>query len=657
MDITSPHVCWLEGGIAIWKIQEIMNHPGVIGIDFETFPTAPAWHIEQAVAKAPRGKKAEARRHVKLWAAVNGQARRRQACTLQVRHENGEEAFCRLLDPFVELPQMFGHLAQGVTLVAHNAQFETEVLLKYGVALDVECTLLAAKALYLTAVPPDQPQPQSFSLKALVEKELGRTRDKTLRNRDWRLEESLEPEAIEYGLQDVRDCLELWQRYRERLFREGLWQGYEVVVRAALPTAAINLKGLTLDEEAHERLISLMRRQAHELEHDLDRVCGEVIDLHSAPQASDWIIGHVLQDELSMRDLSPYERQQRFSRFVITLIVRTEGACKGWKLTEKTGCLRVTKGSKVQKAEQLHGAYPQVSEYLLTHARWRKAQKLIEAFGAPLRAFQDQEDRRVRGQLKLGAAVTLRQSCVDPNLQQQPNELEFRALWVAPPGRKLAIADYSQIELRLLAIVANDRRLQEVYREGRDVHAETAVIAELPRKNAKNVNFAMAYGSGAAGLAENFGFTLAHAKEVLIRVLGAYTGLADYRHTAAEEAKAKGFISIRPSRKIIFDPATSPGTTAINYPIQGGAASVQMRALRLIYDGLRARPELDSFVAASVHDEFILETPDDERAEEASKIMVDGMVKALIGIFPEAGEMGLDRLSKAKVVGSWAEKE
>jgi DNA polymerase I-like protein with 3'-5' exonuclease and polymerase domains len=199
--------------------------------------------------------------------------------------------------------------------------------------------------------------------------------------------------------------------------------------------------------------------------------------------------------------------------------------------------------------------------------------------------------------------------------------------------------------------------LQEVYREGRDVHAETAEIAGINRKLGKQCNFALAYGSGVTGLVENFGFTLEHAQEVMTRVLGAYNGLADYRSTAPEEARAKGFIAIRPNRKVLYDPATSPGTCAINYPIQGGAASVQMRALRLVYDALRERPDLESFVAASVHDEFILETPDDGRADEASEIMTGCMAQALVEIFPEAEAMGVDRLSAAKVCNSWAEKE
>ena len=175
-----------------------------------------------------------------------------------------------------------------------------------------------------------------------------------------------------------------------------------------------------------------------------------------------------------------------------------------WRRT-KTGHLMISKGSKLRKAEQLKDACPSVAAYLVKHAQWTRATKLLDSFGKTLKRWVD-EDGHARGQARVFAAWTGRQSCVDPNLTNQPREEAFRALWVAKPGRKLVIADYSQIELRLLAITAGDERLREVYREGRDVHQETADIFRRgghrrhERKKAKNVNFALCYGAGVAGL-------------------------------------------------------------------------------------------------------------------------------------------------------------
>ena len=743
--------------------QTILAEPGRCALDFETWPTDPAWHAAQAGGRALRGKVKAAKDAARLDAVMNGRAHRRLPCTMQIMHENGMGLFMRLAEHGAELPTIFE--GRQADLVAHNAQFETEVLLKAGVAAHVDCTMLAAKALYLTAVPPDSPQPVEFSLAALVEREFGRLRDKTIRDRDWRQPEALDDEAVEYGLADVRDCLDLWQLYAARLEQDGLLVGYREIQMALLATAATNLAGLTLDLDAHASLMRQMQATLAERERELDKIsAGGVANHGSGAQVSTWILETVLQTpitppaepklvslfdylrgqggvqpdmggeldalelpkgivnlagRLSLEDATlvaweagyigqemstfgedrpeqddlltaldrerfgdrvltleddqrwqEYQAQKdhfdrlhkddayRLSNFVIRVQAKTRGAVKGWRTT-KTGHLAITKGTKLRKAEQLAEAYPHVSQYLVAHERWQKARKLLDAFGPALQRWRD-DDARVRGQFKTWAAATGRQSCVNPNLQQQPNDPAFRALWVAPPGRKLIIADYSQIELRLLSIVADDERLREVYREGRDVHAETASIAfgvpldqvtKSQRNKAKTVNFGIAYGIGASGLAENSGFAIEEAQAILANVFGAYPGLAEYRERAPREAEQRGYIDIRPNRRVRYDPATSPGTTAINYPIQGGAASVQMRALRMLYTALPA----NVFLAASVHDEFILEA-DETDAPIAAKILVDCMARALLDIYPEAEEQGVAKLAAAGIVDSWAQK-
>ena len=753
---------WLEGGAAILAARHILSTPGGAGVDFETFPTAPAWHGMQAARSSPRGRQAEAREKAVREARLAGRAHRRRACTLQLAHEAGMEVFIRLADPERELPAMFDlpPWEDRATLIAHNSQFETEVLARYGVAADIECTLVAAKCLYLVAVQDDQPQPVSFGLADLVAREFGRSRDKSVRNRDWR--QPLDAQAVEYGLQDVRDTLALWQRYSSMLEQRGLMPGYRVIQGSILPTAEINVRGgLVLDGEAHARLMRTLREAADDAWRELSRICAGGIANHgSDAQVSDWILSEVLGypvrapavpkavslveflrsrgglrpdpgGELRSRDLGnlvtltgmsledatiaaqehgyigdEFSRSQldtdagrseenellaaldrgrfgvhvlkfedqaradayeetkadfddrhivdphRLTQFNMRLNVRTNGAIKAWRPT-KTGHLGLRRGTSLRKAETLRDAYPRIADYLVKRAHWRKAQKLLDAFGPTLRQWRD-ADGTIRGQHKTYGAWTGRQSCVDPNLQNQPHDDEFRALWVALPGRKLVIADYSQIELRLLAIVAGDELLREVYREGRDVHAETAAIAGIDRKSAKSCNFAMAYGSGAAGLSENFGFDLDESRRIIAAVLGAYTGLAKFREIAPAMARANGHISIRPNREVGYD-ANSPGTCAINAPVQGSAASVQMRALRLIYDALTAQPHLDIKLAASIHDEIILDSCLKD-AEEAAKILVEGMTGALIEIFPEAEEQGLARLTAAGIIDRWSDK-
>ena len=166
----------------------------------------------------------------------------------------------------------------------------------------------------------------------------------------------------------------------------------------------------------------------------------------------------------------------------------------------------------------------------------------------------------------------------------------------------------------------------------------------------------MIYGAGVAGVAEASGLTIERAAEVVELFLGAYPGLRAYRERAPLEAQELGDIPIRPGRRVLYDPALSKGTQAINYQVQGAAASVQMRALRRVYDALAARPDLDARLVGAIHDELILEAPADERAQAAAEILQDQMRAALIELFPEAVEMGADRLAAATVCSSWAEK-
>ena len=546
-------------------------------------------------------------------------------------------------------------------LVAHNAAFEVEVLLKHGVKVEVDCTLLAAKALMLTAVADDQPQPVSFSLASLVARDLGRTRDKTIRDRDWRAVEALDDEAVEYGIRDAKDALVLWRLYHPRLEAEGLLEGYRAMQRALIANAAINVDGgLLLDQAAHQNLQQQLAADAQRMVTELDSACGgRIVNHASTQQVSAWIMNEVLQDDgrLAATD------SDRGVAFTIRLQGRTRGVVKSWRQTE-TGHLALTRSTKLRKAEQLAQAFPAVAGYLVRHAQWTKLTKLLNAFGPTLARWQD-NDGYCRGQFSVWQAWTGRQGCANPNLMNQPRDDVFRALWVAPTGRKLVIADYSQIELRLLAIESGDEVLRQIYRDGRDIHAEVAMAAfdlrpwELTKEDrtrAKAVSFGIAYGSGASGLAEHGGFSLEEAKELLERVLTAYPGLRLFRQEAPARAAATGWIKIRPNRRVRYDPELSRPTQAINSPIQGGAASVQMIAMRLISDELSVQPELDARLCASVHDEFLVEAPDDDRAEAVKGLLVDCMGSALLSVYPEAADIGVARLTEAAAVDAWSLK-
>jgi DNA polymerase family A len=420
-----------------------------------------------------------------------------------------------------------------------------------------------------------------------------------------------------------------------------------VIRQAILPTAAINLVGMLFDADAHAALVETLRAEADRLDAELTSICeGAIANPASAAQISGWIVDQVLGEDYP----DPAERYANFCG-------RLQARCgMAWRRT-KGGALMVTKRLKLKMAEALDPHFPVVSRYLIAHAQWTKQVKLLSTFGESLRPWVD-PDGRLRGQLQVGGTVTLRHSASRPNIQQMPRQTEFRALFGTPLGRRLVICDYSQVELRLAAIIARDEALLEVYRAGADVHAEVATAIVLPRgAQSKGVSFAMVYGAGVVGVAESSGLGIEQAAQAVERFLGAYPGLRAYRERAPREAEAAGCIPIRPARRVVYDPALSKGTQAINYQLQGGAASVQMRAVRRVYDALCARPDLDTLLIGAIHDELILEASADERAKAAAEILQREMRAALLEVFPEAAAMGADRLAAAAICSSWAEKD
>lgn len=599
------------------RARSILAMPGVVGVDFET--------------------------------NVVKQAHQRIPYVLSLAHEAGPSAVVRLEDPKHQLPWIFEPVITQpldfMSLVAHNAQFETEVLAKYGVHLDVECTMIAAQCLERVAMPKGEPQPRSYSLAALVLDELGRSRDKSVRDRDWSKPEALDETGIRYALEDAQDTLELWGLLRSRLERDGLLRGYRLLQEAILPTADMNLIGMELDGEAHEKLCKSQDAKLEELKNELDLGClAEIANHASTMQVGNWIIRQVTG--------AAEVDDEAMSTFGMRLRARTG---YGWRRTA-TGRLKVDKSTMARKPLLLDDHWPEVADYLRIRSEWTKAKKLQDAFGTKLREFQS-EDLRVRGQLAVNGTITGRHSCTNPNMQQQPREDEYRALWQAQKGYKFVICDYGQIELRVMAIESGDENLLEVYRQGEDVHDSTQTVTKVEHRHmAKGVNFLAIYGGGPAALAELLGIQKDKAHVFLERFFNAYTGVKEYRDIAMEFMNGEGTmeqIDIRPNRRIRVDPTlNASATVAVNYPIQGGAASVQMRALRRVWDALRG---MDTRLVASIHDEIILEAPE-MVAPMVKSLLQHEMREALLEIYPEAVEMRAADLAEAVVVDNWSQK-
>ena len=249
-------------------------------------------------------------------------------------------------------------------------------------------------------------------------------------------------------------------------------------------------------------------------------------------------------------------------------------------------------------------------------------------------------DGRVRTSFQMTVTATGRLSSTEPNLQNIPTRTELgseiRRLFVAEEGNVLVDADYSQIELRLLAHMAGDEAMQQAFLSGADFHTVTAAkvfhvpeteVTHQMRSRAKAVNFGIVYGMSAFSLSQDIHVTVAEAKDYMERYFATYPGVKQYMTDIVETAKAQGYVETLYHRRRALPELKSANfvqrsfgeRVALNMPIQGTAADIMKLAMLRVYDRLR-RENLQARLIMQVHDELIVECPEAER-ETAEKLL------------------------------------
>ena len=289
--------------------------------------------------------------------------------------------------------------------------------------------------------------------------------------------------------------------------------------------------------------------------------------------------------------------------------------------------------------EKLRGKHPIIQQIL----DYRTVTKLKSTYADGLLKVIS-NDGRIHSNFTMTVTATGRLSSVEPNLQNIPvrkeQGSEIRKMFVAPPGHVLVDADYSQIELRLLAHISGDKTMQEAFRKGEDIHAVTASqvfgvpldqVTPAMRSRAKAVNFGIVYGISAFSLAQDIGVYQSEAKAYIDAYLAKYHGVREYMADIIESAKRDGYVSTLygrrrylPELKVAnFNTRSFGERVARNMPIQGSAADIMKLAMvhvdrRLREEGLQAR------IILQVHDELIVECPEVE-AEQAARILTEEM--------------------------------
>jgi DNA polymerase-1 len=297
---------------------------------------------------------------------------------------------------------------------------------------------------------------------------------------------------------------------------------------------------------------------------------------------------------------------------------------------------------------------------------WRQLSKLKSTYVDGLAAQIDPKTGRVHTDFSMANTSTGRLASTEPNLQNIPVRTEegqrIRRAFVAEPGHVLMSADYSQIELRLLAHLADVPALREAFEKGQDIHARTAAdifhlapdaVDKEARRRAKTINFGIIYGMSAFGLAARLGIPPGEARGIIDAYFSQYPGIRDAMERLKEEARLQGYVSTSFGRKLWIqdigakDAVRRAGAerAAINAPFQGGAAEVIKRAMVRVPKALRDAG-LKARMLLQVHDELVLEVPDAE--VEATAALVRRVMESVAHLrVPLAVEVGTGR--------SWAE--
>ena len=413
--------------------------------------------------------------------------------------------------------------------------------------------------------------------------------------------------------------LRLAQAFRESLEAHQLTQLLEEIEVPLIPVLVdMEATGILVDRELLGEMSRGFNKELAGLELDIYKAAGGEFNINSTPQL----------------------RTVLFERLKLPVQKRT-----------KTGA-----STDVEVLEQLAALGHEVPRLLI---EYRELTKLKSTYVDALPGYISADTGRVHTSFNQTGAATGRLSSSDPNLQNIPVRTrrggEIRRAFIAPPGHLLLIADYSQIELRLLAHLSGDPSFVAAFQRGGDIHRQTAaVIFGVPeekvtgemRARAKTINFATIYGQGALALSRQLGITLEEAKAFIKHYFERFAGVRVWLDKTVEEARHRGFVEtlfgrrryIPELRDRNFSIRSFGERTATNSPLQGSAADLIKIAMIRIHAALK-RERLGTRMLLQVHDELVFEVPESERAvaEALVKREMEGVARLAVPLVVSVG--------------------
>jgi DNA polymerase-1 len=400
--------------------------------------------------------------------------------------------------------------------------------------------------------------------------------------------------AAIYAAEDADVTLRLWQVLKPRLAAEGMSAVYERLERPLVPVLArMEARGICVDRQILSRLSGEFAQMAAALEEEIYRLAGERFTIGSPKQLGDILFGKM----------------------------------------GLAGARKTATGQWSTSAQILEDLAAEGHELPRRIVEWRQLTKLKSTYTDALPGYIHPETGRVHTSYALASTTTGRLSSSEPNLQnipiRTPEGRKIRSAFIAAPGHRLISADYSQIELRVLAHVADIPQLRQAFADGIDIHAMTASemfgvpVKDMPgevRRRAKAINFGIIYGISAFGLANQLGIPREEAGAYIKRYFERFPGIRDYMEATKAAAREKGYVETIFGRRAHYPEIRSANPqvrafnerAAINAPIQGSAADIIRRAMVRMEPALAAAGLGRVGMLLQVHDELVFEAPEED---------------------------------------------
>ena len=527
--------------------------------------------------------------------------------------ENRDEALqtIEIFKPFFE--------KESILKVAHNLKFDYKILRLYGVEIkgNLFDTMIAHYLLnpegrhgmdYLSEIYLNY---QPVSIETIIGKK-GKNQ-LSFREADLQTQTS-------YAAEDADVTFQLYQIFAPQLKKENLEDlFYKVEMPLMEVLAKMELEGVSLDEAWLKQESIDLENDLKQLETKIFELCGEEFNMNSPRQ-----LGEILFEKMQ---LDPKAKTGQYA----------------------------TSEDILQKLVSKHEIIPHILEY-------RTYQKLKSTYVDALPAQIDKDDHRVHTNFSQTTAATGRLASVNPNLQNIPIRTlrgqQIRGAFVAAEGKKIISADYSQIELRLIAEISDETNMIQAFQNGEDIHASTASklfgipleeVTKTQRSQAKTVNFGIVYGQSAFALAEQTGLSRSEAKQMIDAYYETYPKLKEWMTEQVHKARKIGYVETVLGRKRHLKDINSNNfvvrghaeRNAVNAPIQGSAADI-IKIAMINIDRKLDEENLETKMLLQVHDELLFESPVEE-VQTATELIRTQMESAFETKVPLVVEVGVGK--------------